>query len=148
MFEHYEPEDRYDRDDDGLVINGENTYQEVANKLWENRVHFVPWTDEAGGRYDLWLSFGGEQAAARSEHEGRHRGIERMIERQQYGHLRPACPRRFIRLGRDRRDAQESGHESCDESCEHGPKAAKRDRLRTTHRFTPDWCGQTKLPHP
>lgn len=57
-----EPEDRYDRDESGLVVNGENTYQEVATKLWENRVHFVPWSDELGARYDLWLSFGGEQA--------------------------------------------------------------------------------------
>ena len=57
-----EPEDRYDRDEDGLIINGEETYREVAHKLWENRVHYVPWTDELGSRYDLWLAFGGEQA--------------------------------------------------------------------------------------
>ena len=91
---------------------------------------------------------GGEQAAARGEHEGRHAGVERMFERQLYGDLRPAWACRLARSGRHWREAQEGGHENCGESCEHGPMAAQRDRLETTHRFTPDWCArQNNLPH-
>lgn len=51
-----EPEDRYDRDEYCLVINGEDTYKELA---WELQFGEQPvifgWTDEQGTRLDILM---------------------------------------------------------------------------------------------
>lgn len=58
----YEPEDYFDRDDDGLVINGEGTYAELGKALFFGDPDPIfSWTDEEGTVLDIMLAWRTQQ---------------------------------------------------------------------------------------
>lgn len=58
----YEPEDKYDRDDYGYIINGENTYRELAQALfYGDPAPIFSWTDQEGTVLDIMLEWRTQQ---------------------------------------------------------------------------------------
>jgi hypothetical protein len=62
MSEFDPPEDTFDRDGYSIVINGEDTYKQIANiLLLDGRPVVFPWTDQEGTRLDILMVFGPDQ---------------------------------------------------------------------------------------
>lgn len=51
----FEPEDRLDLDDDGLVYNTLENYRLLASDVWYDRSVIIAWSDEQGTQLDVSL---------------------------------------------------------------------------------------------